>query len=216
MRIKNHYYLSIALHLASLWNRGLSQLGNSPYWWGLICLLHCSSHSNLQLASSFLLIPAQIKRLTKIIFDSKQSRVFTNWSIWAAIGNKTFETVHSNSVTSENKTIQNNTPPLPPPPSSVQSWGILLFSTGSLNSGTTLQRGDGGRKALFSPLEVYKTSERPLSAKCLNKFCRRLWFPPHPGGPNAKNWTVKWREWFKTFFKNVFTFLSVAINCYVM
>ena len=181
MGIKNHYHLLIALHLASLWNRGLSQLGNSPHWWGLICLLHCSAHSNLQLALCFLLIPTQIKRLTKIIFDSKQSRVFKNWSIWAAIGNKTFETVYSNSVTSENKTIQNNTPPpLPPPPSSVQSWGILLFSTGSLNSGTTLHGGDGGGKALFSPLEVYQTSERPLSAKCLSKFCPRLWFPPPP------------------------------------
>ena len=112
MRIKNHYYLSIALHLASLWNRGLSQLGNSPYSWGLICLLHCSAHSNLQLTLCFLLIPTQIKRLTKIIFDSKQLRVFENWSIWAAIGNKTFETMYSNSVTSENKTIQ----PTPPPP----------------------------------------------------------------------------------------------------
>ena len=109
MRIKNHYYLSIALHLASLWNRGLSQLGNSPHWRGLICLLHCSAHSNLQLALCFLLIGIQIKRLTKIIFDSKQSRVFKNWSIWAAIGNKTFETVYSNRVTSGNKTIQNPT-----------------------------------------------------------------------------------------------------------
>ena len=154
-RIKNHYYLSIALHLASLWNRGLSQLGNSPYWWGLICLLHYSAHSNLQLALYFLLIATQIKRLTKIIFDSKQSRVFRNWSIWVAIGNKTFETVYSNSVTSENKTIHPPPSPLPPPLSSIQSWGILLFSTGSLNSSTTLHGGDGGGKALFPPFEVY-------------------------------------------------------------
>ena len=178
MRIKNHYYLSIALHLASLWNRGLSQLGNSPHWWGLICLLHCSAHSNLQLALCFLLIPTQIKRLTKIMFDSKQSRVFKNWSIWAAIGNKTFETVYSNSVTSGNKTIQNNTSPLPPPPSSVQSWGILLFSTGSLNSGTTLHGGDGGGKLYFLLLRSIKRPKGPLVQSVSANFVADCGFPP--------------------------------------
>ena len=143
MRKKSHYYLSIALHLASLWNRGLNQLGNSPYWWGLICLLHCSVHSNLRLALCFLFIVTPADQKThKIIFDSKQSRVFKNWSIWVAIGNKTFETLYSNSVTSETKTI--HPPPLPPPLSPIQSRGILLFSTGSLHSSITLRGGDGG------------------------------------------------------------------------
>ena len=103
-----------ALHLASLWNRGLSQPGNSPYWWRLICLLHCSAHCNLQLALCFLLEATPIKRLTKVIFDSKQSRVFKNWSIWAATRQQNFwQTVYLNSVTSENKTIH-----LPPPSTS--------------------------------------------------------------------------------------------------
>ena len=146
-RIKNHYYLSIALHLASLWNRGLSQLGNSPYWWGLICLLHYSAHSNLQLALYFLLIATQIKRLTKIIFDSKQSRVFRNWSIWVAIGNKTFETVYSNSVTSENKTIH----PPPPPTSFVHSkLGYFVVFYRQLEQQHNIAWRGWGRKSFIS------------------------------------------------------------------
>ena len=113
MRIKNHYYLSIALHLASLWNRGLSQLGNSPYWWGLICLLHCSTHSNLQLALCFCSKLLGSKDSQKSFLTLNSHRVFKNWSIWAATRQQNFwQTVYSNSVTSENKTIH------PPPPTS--------------------------------------------------------------------------------------------------
>ena len=180
MRIKNHYYLSIALHLASLWNRGLSQLGNSPHWWGLICLLHCSAHSNLQLALCFFAHSYSDQKTHKNPFWTLNSK--SVWKLEYLRCNRQqnlCETVYSNSVTSENKTIQ-------PPISFLNSkLGHLFFSTGSLNSSTTMHGGDGGGKGIFFPFEVYKASERPLSAKCLSKFCRRLCFLP--SGPNAKN-----------------------------
>ena len=79
------------------------------------------------------------------------------------IGDKIAETLCSNRVTSENKTIHTLTPPLH------SKLGCLLFSTGGLNSGTTLHGGDRGRKALlFAPFKVSKMSERPFRAKCLN------------------------------------------------
>ena len=47
--------------------------------------------------------------------------------------------------------------PHPSPVPFIQSWGGLLFSIGSSNSGTTLHGGDGEEK-LYSPLiEVSKT-----------------------------------------------------------
>ena len=46
------------------------------------------------------------------------------------------------------------------PPYTIQSW--VFVSVRSLNSSTTLHGGDGGRKALFSPFEVSKTSESPF------------------------------------------------------
>ena len=44
---------------------------------------------------------------------------------------------------------------------------LLLFSKGSSNSGTTLQGGKSGGKALFSSFKVGKTSERPFRANCV-------------------------------------------------
>ena len=68
-------------------------------------------------------------------------------------------------VISENKTIR-----IPPPPLN-SKLGCLLFSTGSLNSGTTLHGmmdglGGGREKALFPPFEVSKMSERPYVTDC--------------------------------------------------
>ena len=66
---------------------------------------------------------------------------------------------------SENKTIH-----IPPPPLN-SKLGCLLFSTGSLNSGTTLHGmmdglGGGREKVLFPPFEVSKMSERPYVTDC--------------------------------------------------
>ena len=184
-----------ALHLASLWSRGLSQLGNSPYWWRLICLLHCSAHSNLQLALCFLLKATPIKRLTKIIFDSKQSRVFKNWSIWAA-------------------TRQ------PPFPHLFRPFKIEVFCCFLQAAWTATQHcmeGMGEEKLYFLLLKSIKRPKGPLGQTVSANFVADCGSsPPNPVGLNAKNWTVKWRKWIKTFFKNVSTFLSVAINCYVM
>ena len=69
------------------------------------------------------------------------------------IGDKIVETLYSNKVTSKNKTIDT------PPPLLHSQLGCLLFSVGSLNSGTTMHGGDGEGKALFSPFKVNKTSE---------------------------------------------------------
>ena len=68
-------------------------------------------------------------------------------------------TLYSNRVTTE--TIKESTPL---PPLLHSRLGCLLFSLDS----TTLHEGDGGGKALFSPLEVSKVSESPFRAKCLN------------------------------------------------
>ena len=46
--------------------------------------------------------------------------------------------------------------------------GCLMFSTSSLNSGTTLHGGYGEGKALFFSFEVSKMSERSFREKCLN------------------------------------------------
>ena len=71
------------------------------------------------------------------------------------IGDKIFETLSSIGVTSENKIIH-----IPPPPPPIHSkLGCLLFSIGGSNSGTALNGGDEGGKALFCPFEVGKTSE---------------------------------------------------------
>jgi len=57
------------------------------------------------------------------------------------IGEKNFETMFSNKVTSENKGIR-TTSPVP----SIQSWGVCRFY-GSSNSGTKLYGGDRGGQA---------------------------------------------------------------------
>ena len=70
------------------------------------------------------------------------------------IPDKIAETLYSNGVTSENKTIR--TPPYP----LHSKFGCLLFSVDSSNIGITLRGGggrDGGGKAIFSPFEVSKT-----------------------------------------------------------
>ena len=73
---------------------------------------------------------------------------------WNTIGNKIVETLSSNWVIWGNKTIY--TPPLFPP----FKVRMLLFSTGSLNRGTTLHGGDGGGKVLFFPFKVSKARFR--------------------------------------------------------
>ena len=70
--------------------------------------------------------------------------------------------LHSNRVISENKTIH-----IPPPPLN-SKLGCLLFSTGSLNSGTTLHGmmdgwGGGGRKLYFPLLQSVKCRKGPMS-----------------------------------------------------
>ena len=76
------------------------------------------------------------------------------------IGDKVVETLYSNRVTSENKRI---CAPNPVPLHS--KLGCLLFSIGSSNIGTTLHGEDGGRKAIFPPFEVSKTSKSPVLGK---------------------------------------------------
>ena len=72
-------------------------------------------------------------------------------------------------------------------------------------------------KLYFLLLKSIKRPKGPLGQSVSANFVADCGSPlPHPVGPNAKNWTVKWRKWIKTFFKNVFIFLSVAINYYVM
>ena len=73
---------------------------------------------------------------------------------WNTIGNKIVETLSSNWVIWGNKTIY--TPPLFPP----FKVRMLLFSTGSLNRGTTSHGGDGGGKVLFFPFKVSKARFR--------------------------------------------------------
>ena len=52
--------------------------------------------------------------------------------------------------------------------------GCLLFSIGSLNSGTTLHGGIEEEKLYFSLLKSVKHKKVQFRAKCLNSFCRRL------------------------------------------
>ena len=78
------------------------------------------------------------------------------------IRDKIVETLYSNRVTTEFKRIHTS------PPHLHSKLGCLLFSIGSSNSSTRLHGGDGGGKALFSPLEGSKASESPFRAKCLN------------------------------------------------
>ena len=77
-----------------------------------------------------------------------------------SMGDNIVVTLYSNRVTSEP-----NNPHLSRP-----ALGCLAFSTGSSNSSTSLHRGDGSGKVIFSLVEVGKTSVRPFRAKCLNHF----------------------------------------------
>ena len=79
-----------------------------------------------------------------------------------AIGDKIVDTLYSNRVTTQRTKESTASSPVH------SKLGCLLFSIGSSNCGITLHGGDGGGKALFSPLEVSKVSESPSRAKCLN------------------------------------------------
>ena len=72
------------------------------------------------------------------------------------IGDKVVDSLSSNWVTSDNKTI--HTLPLP----SIQIWG------GSKDSGTKLHEVGGRGEASFYPFEVGKMSERPYRANCFD------------------------------------------------
>ena len=62
------------------------------------------------------------------------------------------------------------TPP-PSPPFKVEQGGYLLSSIGSSNSGTTLHRGDGGRKKLYFPLlKSVKRQKAPLGRSVSTYF----------------------------------------------
>ena len=82
------------------------------------------------------------------------------------ITDKIVETLSSNGVTSENKTI--HTPPPPPPLHS--KLGCLLFPTGSLNSSTTTYCMErvGTESFIFSFLSWQNIREAPFRANCLN------------------------------------------------
>ena len=90
-------------------------------------------------------------------FQGNYLKLYWCLQLKVTISNKIVET---NRVTSENKT--NKTPP-PSPQFKVRCF----FSAGSSNSGTTLHGWDGGGGG-WERVEVGKTSERPLMAKCLN------------------------------------------------
>ena len=78
------------------------------------------------------------------------------------VGDKIVETLSSNGMTSERKTIH-TTPPL-----LHSNVGCLMFSAGSSNNGKTLNRGDGGGKAFFSLFltKIAKLLEWYFRAKC--------------------------------------------------
>ena len=58
---------------------------------------------------------------------------------------------------------QNHPHPSPPPPTLHSKFGCLLFSSGSSNSGTTLQGGDGGlENFIFSFLSQQNITGRRL------------------------------------------------------
>ena len=79
---------------------------------------------------------------------------------------KKFRHQHSNSVTSENKTIHTSFPYQ----TLHSKFACLLFSTSSSHSSTTLHGGSGGRKALFSPFEVVKLQKGPLGQSVSTYF----------------------------------------------
>ena len=78
-------------------------------------------------------------------FESSTNPTCSKLCKETTIGNKIVETLYSNRVTTEDK----KSTPLPHPVHS--KLGCLLFSTGSLNSYTTLHGRYGGGKALLSP-----------------------------------------------------------------
>ena len=84
----------------------------------------------------------------------------------ATIGDKIIvQPLYSNRVTTENKRI--HTSVLSP---SFKVGVFVVVCRWLINSGTTLQRGDGGGKALFATLEVSKTSESPFRVKSLKQI----------------------------------------------
>ena len=67
---------------------------------------------------------------------------------------------------------QNNPHPSPPP--HIQSWGCLLFSTGSWNSGTTLHGGGREGKALFFFFKFAKRQRGPLGQSVSTNFVTNI------------------------------------------
>ena len=82
--------------------------------------------------------------------------------VFSTVSDKIVKTLYSNSVTSENKRIHT--------PSLSQSWGVLLFSIGSSNSGATLHGGDGEEKLYFSLLKSVKRQKAPLGRSVSTHF----------------------------------------------
>ena len=80
------------------------------------------------------------------------------------IGDKIFETLYSNRVTSENKESTSFPCPLR------SKLGFLLFSKGSSNSGTTLLGGDGGEKLYFPLLKSGNRQKAPLGRSVSTHF----------------------------------------------
>ena len=178
---ENEFYLhenkkkiiSMALHLASLWNRGWGRLG-SRYWWGLICLLHCSAHSNLRVVFRSYLFRSKDSQKSFLTLNSQEylklkylscNRWHNRWALYPW-------------VTSENYSLlreQNNSHPSP---LSLFNVGVFIVfyrylvvnfvPQGSSNSRTALHGGDERRKALFCPFRVSKKAERSFRKKCLN------------------------------------------------
>ena len=106
------------------------------------------------------------KKNTRIRYSTLTIFITTVTLNGTTIGDKLVETLYSNRVTSENKI--NYTPPLH------SKLECLLFSTGSSNSGTTLQGGDGEGKALLYPFKVGKRQKAPFGRSVSTNFVATL------------------------------------------
>ena len=85
------------------------------------------------------------------------------------IHDKIVETLSSNGVASENKTINIHPHPLPTLLHSKLGCCFVSYScTGASNSSTTFHRGGGGGKASFSLFEGHKTTQRAFRAKSVS------------------------------------------------
>lgn len=80
------------------------------------------------------------------------------------IHEKTVETLSSNGVALRTKQSTSTPSRL----CSIQSWGLVLSPTGGSKSSTTLHRGGGEGKALFTLFEGQKTTERAFRTKSVS------------------------------------------------